>query len=129
MAGVRDPCNFERAGPGPGLAAAGSVDATVHPMASPTAPVRAHNRADLMTLLQRKDCVGRPARVGMFWTLTMSAAKNNQHMVPAITYVKKMRDYSKEPFFMKKLEDMMDFLEKAGLPDGSKFKRPKKRKK
>lgn len=43
--------------------------------------------------------------------------------VPAITYVKKMRDYSKEPFFIKKKEDMIALLEKYGLPDGSKFKR------
>jgi hypothetical protein len=43
--------------------------------------------------------------------------------VPAVTVVKKMRDYSKEPFFVKKKEDAMAFLEKYGLPDGTKFKR------
>lgn len=43
--------------------------------------------------------------------------------VPAVTVVKKMRDYSNEPFFIKKKEDAIAFLEKHGLPDGSKFKR------
>lgn len=43
--------------------------------------------------------------------------------VPAVTVVKKMRDYSKEPFFVKKKEEMMKLLEKYGLPDGTKFKR------
>ena len=40
-----------------------------------------------------------------------------------VTVVKDMRDYSKEPVFVKKKEAMIALLEKYGLPDGSKFKR------
>lgn len=43
--------------------------------------------------------------------------------VPAVTVVKKMRNYDNEPFFIKKKEDAMAFLEKYGLPDGTRFKR------
>ena len=53
----------------------------------------------------------------------MDKSKIKDATVPAITYVKKMRDYSKEPFFIKKKEEAIAFLEKHGLPDGSKFKR------
>lgn len=42
--------------------------------------------------------------------------------VPAVTVVKKMRDYSKEPFFVKKKQQMTELLEKYGMPNGSKFK-------
>lgn len=53
----------------------------------------------------------------------MDKNERREKTVPAITVVKKMRDYSKEPFFVKKKEQMIELLEKYGLPDGSKFKR------
>lgn len=49
------------------------------------------------------------------------SADTKQQTVPAMTVVKKMRDYRDDPFFVKKLEDTMNFLGKAGLPDRSKF--------
>lgn len=52
-------------------------------------------------------------------------AKNNikKQTVPAVTVVKKMRNYDNDPFFVKKKEEAIAFLEKHGLPDGTKFKR------
>lgn len=35
---------------------------------------------------------------------------------PHVTVVKKMRDYSKDPYFKKKHADAKAFLKKAGLP-------------
>ncbi len=40
-----------------------------------------------------------------------------------IIVVKKMRDYSKEPFFKKKAEKARAFLKKHGLPEGFTKKR------
>ena len=34
-----------------------------------------------------------------------------------ITVVKKMKDYSQEPFFKKKLENAQNFIKKHGLPE------------
>ena len=40
----------------------------------------------------------------------------------AVTVVKKMRDYSQDPFFRKKAEKAKAFLEKYGLPPQTKKK-------
>ncbi len=49
--------------------------------------------------------------------------KKQKTPTPGVTVVENMRDYSNEPFFIKKKEQMIALLEKHGLPDGSKFKR------
>jgi hypothetical protein len=41
-----------------------------------------------------------------------------------IIIVKEMRDYSKDPYFIKKAEDARAFIEKHGLPES--FKKKKK---
>ena len=55
-------------------------------------------------------------------TSIMSAIEINSKTVPAITYVKKMRDYSKDPFFIKKKQDATEFIKKTGLPNSVKSK-------
>ncbi len=42
--------------------------------------------------------------------------KNDNNLSNGITIVKHMRDYSKEPFFLKKLEEADRFFKKHGLP-------------
>lgn len=44
------------------------------------------------------------------------ALKNGK--INAVTVVKKMKDYSEEPVFKKKLEKAKEFIEKNGLPKG-----------
>lgn len=41
---------------------------------------------------------------------------NNSKKEMNIRIVKKMKDYSKEPFFQKKLEDATRFIKKNGIP-------------
>lgn len=55
--------------------------------------------------------------------ICMAANNVKKATVPAITIVKKMRNYDNDPFFVKKKEDAIAFLEKHGLPDGKKFRR------
>ena len=51
--------------------------------------------------------------------MASSIKKNN---LPGIKVVKKMRDYSNDPFFKKKAEDAIEFLKKHPLPDREKNK-------
>lgn len=45
----------------------------------------------------------------------MHIKKEKKHL-PGITVVQDMRDYSKDPFFVKKLESARAFIAKHGLP-------------
>lgn len=49
----------------------------------------------------------------------MSAIAHNQHL-PGITIDPNMRDYSKDPFFVKKAEKARAFIAKHGLPKDDK---------
>lgn len=52
----------------------------------------------------------------------MAATEINSKTVPAVTIVKKMRDYSKDPFSVKKKQDAIEFIRKYGLPNSAKKK-------
>ena len=54
-------------------------------------------------------------------------ATNNfkKQTVPAVTVVKKMRNYDNEPFFVQKKQKAIELLEKYGLPDGRKLRNGK----
>lgn len=52
----------------------------------------------------------------------MSATDIAKQTVPAITYVKKMRNYDKDPFFVKKKKMAMELIEKYGPPNSVKEK-------
>ncbi len=54
----------------------------------------------------------------------MNTAKNKKHL-PGITVGSDMRDYSKDPFFVKKLEKARAFIAKHGLPKEIKPKKSK----
>jgi hypothetical protein len=54
----------------------------------------------------------------------MNTSKNNKHL-PGITVSSDMRDYSKEPFFVKKAEKARAFIAKHGLPKEIKPKKSK----
>jgi hypothetical protein len=47
---------------------------------------------------------------------TMPATAHNNEKPNEVAVVKKMRDYSDEPAFKKKVEKAMTFLKKHGLP-------------
>jgi len=47
----------------------------------------------------------------------------NKNQSSNITIVKKMRDYSTDPFFKKKAEEAIKFLKKHGLPESFKKKK------
>lgn len=53
----------------------------------------------------------------------MSAKKSNIDQFIKITIVKEMRDYSKDPYFVKKAEEMKEFLKKHPIPESSKKKK------
>jgi len=46
----------------------------------------------------------------------MSTSKTNNDQFLNITIVKELRDYSKDPYFVKKAEEAKEFLKKHGLP-------------
>jgi hypothetical protein len=52
----------------------------------------------------------------------MPAIPSNKFKSDNVVVVKKMKDYSKDPFFRKKAEEAMTFLKKYGLPDSFKKK-------
>ena len=47
----------------------------------------------------------------------MPKKSNIDKLTGTITIVKKMRDYSKDPAFVKKAEEATAFLKKTGIPD------------
>jgi hypothetical protein len=51
----------------------------------------------------------------------MSATANKKHL-PGITIDPNMRDYSKDPFVIKKVENARAFIAKHGLPKDNKKK-------
>ena len=53
----------------------------------------------------------------------MTTSDIAKQTVPAITYVKKMRDYSKDPFFVKKKQMAIELIEKYGPPNSVKLKK------
>jgi hypothetical protein len=55
----------------------------------------------------------------------MSATTSNkdQYQPLKITIVKELRDYSKDPFFIKKREEAIKFIEKHGIPEDFKKKK------
>jgi hypothetical protein len=54
----------------------------------------------------------------------MSTTATKKHL-PGITVVHGMRDYSKDPFVIKKVESARAFIAKNGLPKDSKPKKSK----
>jgi hypothetical protein len=46
----------------------------------------------------------------------MSASTTTKIQPLQITIVKELRDYSKDPYFVKKAEEAKEFLKKHGLP-------------
>jgi len=52
----------------------------------------------------------------------MPVAATNRKKEISVTVVRKMRDYSQDPFFRKKAEKVKAFLEKYGLPPQTKKK-------
>jgi hypothetical protein len=54
----------------------------------------------------------------------MSTTANNKHL-PGITIDPNMRDYRKDPFFVKKAESARAFIAKHGLPKENKPKKSK----
>ena len=51
----------------------------------------------------------------------MSTTSNNGQL--QVTIVKELRDYSKEPFVRKKVEEAKEFLKKYGIPESFKEKK------
>jgi hypothetical protein len=55
----------------------------------------------------------------------MAANNLKKQTVPAVTVVKKLRNYDNEPLFVTKKQKAIELLEKYGLPDGRKLKNGK----
>ena len=51
--------------------------------------------------------------------------KANKERLPGITINPNMRDYSKDPFFVKKAESARAFIAKHGLPEDDKPRKSK----
>ncbi len=50
----------------------------------------------------------------------MAANEIKKQTVPAVTVVKKLKDYDKEPFFAEKKQKAIALIEKYSLPKGDK---------
>jgi hypothetical protein len=53
----------------------------------------------------------------------MSTSKTNKDQFLNITIVKELRDYSKDPYFVKKAEEAKAFIKKHGIPEDFKKKK------